>query len=91
MSATMDVHIFSDYFTQYMAGDLHPCPVLNVEGRIFDVSCYYLNQLEPLADKKLEYPSFGEPGLDPECVKIAVRLEEFCRLEILTRVQATLY
>ena len=87
MSATMDVKIFSDYFTQYMAGDLHPCPVLNIEGRMFDVSCYYLNQLEPLADRKLDYPDFGEPKLDPECVRIAVRFVDFDAVSVAYNFQ----
>ena len=74
MSATMDSQIFSDYFTQYMAGDLHPCPVINVEGKCFDVSEYYLNELEPLADGRIENPDYSEPSLDDDYCAIACRL-----------------
>ena len=74
MSATMDTQVFSDYFTQYMAGDLHPCPVLDVEGRMFDVSEYYSDQLEQLAEKRIEHPDFGEPVLNEDYCHVAVKL-----------------
>ena len=51
MSATVDCSLFSKYFAIPIRGQLEGAPVVSVEGKIYDVEEYYLDDLKPLCDK----------------------------------------
>lgn len=50
MSATMDCSLFSKYFAIQVRGKLEGAPVVSVEGRMFDVAEYYLDELQSLGE-----------------------------------------
>ncbi|KAL9097618.1 MAG: hypothetical protein Q9165_000515 [Trypethelium subeluteriae] len=56
MSATIDTHLFSDYFSNTSAdGATLPCPFISVPGRLFPVREHFLNEI--LADLRELYGS----------------------------------
>lgn len=46
MSATADVTLLSNYFATRVGGAVHYPPIINVEGRVFDVKTYYIGELD---------------------------------------------
>ena len=50
MSATMDCSIFSKYFAIQVRGKLEGAPVVSVEGKMYDVAEYYLDELQSLGE-----------------------------------------
>ena len=50
MSATMDCSLFSKYFAIPVRGQLEGAPVVSVEGRMYDVAEFYLDNLQGLGE-----------------------------------------
>ena len=50
MSATMDCSLFSNYFAIPVRGQLEGAPVVSVEGRMYDVAEFYLDNLQGLGE-----------------------------------------
>lgn len=48
MSATMESEVFADYFSVKVAGQSLPAPIVMVEGRMFQVTEFYLDDLKYL-------------------------------------------
>ena len=48
MSATFDTKKFAEYFAIPVRGVLEPAPIVSVEGRQYQVSEYYIEDLKPL-------------------------------------------
>ena len=48
MSATLDSDLFANYFAQPIGEVFEPAPVISVEGSIFSVSEYYVEDLKQL-------------------------------------------
>ena len=48
MSATFDTELFGKYFSRLIGGKIEKAPVVVVEGRSYDVSEYYLDDLSEL-------------------------------------------
>lgn len=44
MSATADVSLLSNYFATRIGGNVHYPPIINVEGRVFDVNTIYAGE-----------------------------------------------
>ncbi|KAL5008137.1 hypothetical protein ScPMuIL_013718 [Solemya velum] len=63
MSATLDSDIFAQYFALPVRDRLEPAPVVSVEGRAYDVSEFYLEDLPPELGEK--------PKLDESDPKIS--------------------
>ena len=49
MSATVDCTLFASYFSILINGKQEPAPVLTIEGKMFEVSEYYFDDLKTLA------------------------------------------
>ncbi|XP_048586381.1 ATP-dependent RNA helicase TDRD9 isoform X1 [Nematostella vectensis] len=67
MSATLESDLFSRYFAMPIRGQLEGAPVFAVEGNIFPVQEYYLEDLAsvgPLPDILLEEPEIAPEGYD---------------------------
>lgn len=47
MSATLDSDIFANYFALPVRDQLESAPVVTVEGRAYDVSEFYIEDLPP--------------------------------------------
>lgn len=80
MSATLDVDRFANYFAQPLGEVFEPAPVISVDGSIFSVSEYYiedLSQLGPLPNLDPENPHITE-----EAQNLAIKLiQHFDKLE----------
>lgn len=50
MSATIESELFAQYFARPIGKRLEPAPVISVEGKIFDTSEYYTNDLAVLGE-----------------------------------------
>lgn len=50
MSATFDTSQFGDYFGIPIQGRLQPPPVVNIDGRLFDVKEYYTDDLHHISE-----------------------------------------
>ena len=48
MSASIDTHIFRNYFTVRINGYPHPSPVVTIPGRTYNVQLFYLDDLQKL-------------------------------------------
>ena len=48
MSATMESEVFADYFSVKVARQSLPTPIVMVEGKMFPVTEYYLDDLKHL-------------------------------------------
>lgn len=53
MSATMEGDVFADYFSVKVAGHLLPAPIVLVEGRMYTVTEFYLDDLKQLGSVSL--------------------------------------
>ncbi|KAL4238351.1 ATP-dependent RNA helicase tdrd9 [Mactra antiquata] len=80
MSATIDSPMFAEYFSMPVLDMLEPAPVVDVEGKPYNVLESYAENLVQLGP--IPPLSEGEPGISPEAQTLAVKLiEEFDRLE----------
>ncbi|XP_065661782.1 ATP-dependent RNA helicase TDRD9 isoform X2 [Hydra vulgaris] len=70
MSATVDSTLFANYFSVLINGKQEPAPVLNVEGKMYEVSEYYFNDIATLAAPPQQ--SLYEPEISEKCY-------QFCR------------
>ncbi|KAL8608263.1 hypothetical protein ACOMHN_042130 [Nucella lapillus] len=80
MSATMNCDLFSHYFSLPIANQMAPAPVVHVEGQVFKVLRFFVDDLSSLG----QLPALDEdsPQLYPEIVDITVKLiQEFDGLE----------
>ena len=50
MSATFDCNMFARYFAVPIRGQLEQAPIVSVEGEIFNVSEYYIEDLRSLGE-----------------------------------------
>jgi ATP-dependent RNA helicase TDRD9 len=83
MSATLDDTAFRSYFSQFTAGSLVPCPVLNVEGRTFTVTTYFIDSLNKILNIEPPRPEMAHPKLHDETYNLAAKLiTHFDALEI---------
>ncbi|XP_035669550.1 ATP-dependent RNA helicase TDRD9-like [Branchiostoma floridae] len=74
MSATLDSSMFAGYFSIPVRGELAPAPVVTVEGRLFPVTEFYVEDLAPLGPL---------PVLEWDCPEISQQSFELARKLIL--------
>eukprot|EP00794_Sanderia_malayensis_P020227 gene20227-22203_t len=80
MSATMDCSLFSKYFSVQIRGQLEGAPVVSVEGKMYDVSTYHLDNLKSLGE--IPPQSQCDPEITTQCYQMAKALiMEFDRNE----------
>ncbi|XP_064649764.1 ATP-dependent RNA helicase TDRD9-like [Lineus longissimus] len=81
MSATFDSDMFAQYYSIPIRGKLESAPVISVEGRVFDVKEFYIEDLKVLG----ELPELDElqPSLSGETLEITRKLIlQFDRMEL---------
>ncbi|XP_078671642.1 ATP-dependent RNA helicase TDRD9-like isoform X2 [Branchiostoma floridae x Branchiostoma belcheri] len=67
MSATLDSSMFAGYFSIPVRGELAPAPVVTVEGRLFPVTEFYVEDLAPLGplpELQLDNPDISGQSYD---------------------------
>ena len=76
MSATIDSELFARYFARPIAGILEKAPVLEIKGRSYEVSEYYLEDLEELCTPPMimPYPIPQTPEITQDAYKLATKL-----------------
>ncbi|GAB1603284.1 ATP-dependent RNA helicase TDRD9-like [Argonauta hians] len=72
MSATLDSEMFAKYFALPVRDILDPAPIISIEGSLFSVSEYYVEDLAPLGNAGQLHPD--NPQITPEAEKLAVNL-----------------
>ncbi|PIK52137.1 putative ATP-dependent RNA helicase TDRD9 isoform X2 [Apostichopus japonicus] len=72
MSATFNTSQFGEYFGIPIQGRLQPPPVVNIDGRLFDVKEYYTDDLHELYETP--FPKVDEPSIPLETYELAKRL-----------------
>ncbi|XP_071832619.1 ATP-dependent RNA helicase TDRD9-like [Apostichopus japonicus] len=72
MSATFNTSQFGEYFGIPIQGRLQPPPVVNIDGRLFDVKEYYTDDLHEIYETP--FPKVDEPSIPLETYELAKRL-----------------
>lgn len=72
MSATFNTTQFGEYFGIPIQGRLQPPPVVNIDGRLFDVKEYYTDDVTEIHETP--YPKYDDPTIDQDTYELAVRL-----------------
>ncbi|XP_071787183.1 ATP-dependent RNA helicase TDRD9-like [Asterias amurensis] len=72
MSATFDTSMFANYFAMPIAGKLENAPVVNIEGKVYDVQEIYAPDISHLG-QFIESEN-GEPTINPETYELAKNL-----------------
>ncbi|XP_074645257.1 ATP-dependent RNA helicase TDRD9-like [Tubulanus polymorphus] len=81
MSATINAALFADYFGVPVGNSLEPAPVVDVEGKIYNVGEYYIENLKSLGELPAD-PSMDKPSLNSISVELAGKLiTHFDKLE----------
>ena len=50
MSATFESDVFAQYFAMRISGRLEPAPIVNVEGKPFPVTEFYLDDIKHIGE-----------------------------------------
>ncbi|KAG1700906.1 ATP-dependent RNA helicase TDRD9 [Nymphon striatum] len=80
MSATINTKMFAEYFSMPVGNRLEPAPVIEIEGKSYTVSEFYLNDLQPLGN--LPTLSIDAPNITYESYLLAITLiKMFDRIE----------
>ncbi|XP_072283954.1 ATP-dependent RNA helicase TDRD9 [Pyxicephalus adspersus] len=76
MSATINCREFAEYFALPVLNQLVPAYIFNVEGKLYDIEVFYLDDLKHIPRQKLETATrtFGEPLISKELFEIATTL-----------------
>lgn len=70
MSATAESQQFANYFGEPIRDVFEPAPIFKIEGRVFDIDVFYLDELSklgPLPDDTDESPASTTPPMSWLC------------------------
>ena len=59
MSATFDTSMFANYFAMPIAGKLENAPVVNIEGKVYDVQEIYAPDVSHLGQVRMQFLFFN--------------------------------
>ncbi|XP_077865739.1 ATP-dependent RNA helicase TDRD9-like [Saccoglossus kowalevskii] len=81
MSATIESDLFAGYFSLPVRGKLESAPVVSVEGKAYDVTEYYLEDLRKFG--QMPFLERDNPSVSPDAIYLARQLIlEFDQLEL---------
>ncbi|XP_077997158.1 ATP-dependent RNA helicase TDRD9-like [Glandiceps talaboti] len=74
MSATIDSDLFSQYFSLPVRGELESAPVVNVEGKAYDVTEFYLEDICKMRTGQMPFLESDKPSVSNEARELARQL-----------------
>lgn len=82
MSASIDTHVFRNYFSASVNGFVEPAPVVTIPGKIYEVQLRYLNDLRCSKLGNVPVPEMSEPRINQDMYELCARLiRDFDRQE----------